>query len=60
VIGGNRGHRISKTAASNCWSRICLQARHQTMSRTLALAALPSVLGRPGWDFIAARACVFR
>jgi hypothetical protein len=28
--------------------------------RTLALAALPSVLGRLGWDFIAARACVFR
>jgi hypothetical protein len=58
VIGGNRGHLISNTA-SNCWSRTCLQARHQTMSRTLALAALPSVLGRPGWDFIAARACVF-
>lgn len=42
------GH-LGSVSGSTWW----LQARHHTMSPSLAFAALPSVIGGPGADFIA-------
>jgi hypothetical protein len=42
--------RACSVGSGSTW---CWHSLHQTISRTLAVAALPSVIGGPGSDFIA-------
>jgi len=44
------GERLGERPGSG--STWCWQALHHTMGRTRAAAALPSVIGGPGWDLI--------